>query len=92
MPWLILKVVLKYLRHLNKKNDLLSGLINVASINQSLGNNEEAIKGAEEALTLAQEMKNISTSRRGVMESYMKATRQLETLRNPLSTSTSTLP
>lgn len=61
---------------LNKKNDLLSGLINVASINQSLGNNEAAIKGAEEALTLAQEMKNINLTKRcyGILyESYQAA-------------------
>lgn len=51
-------------RELKQDGEVLSGLINAASINQSLGQYQEAINLAEEALAIAQEQKSISLTKR----------------------------
>ena len=64
---------IKLAKELNQKNQVLSGLINAASVSQSLGKNEEAIRLAEEALALANELENITLTKRsyGILyESY----------------------
>ncbi len=60
-------------KELNRKEDILSGLINVASINQSLSNHQEAIAAGLEALDLAKELDNLNLTKRcyGILyESY----------------------
>ncbi|MFK7952324.1 MAG: ATP-binding protein [Ekhidna sp.] len=62
-------------RDLNQKKDILTGLINIASISQSLGQNQEAVDNALEALEYAQELKNLSLTKRcyGILyESYQE--------------------
>lgn len=60
-------------KELNQKNHILSGLINAASVSQSLGKNQQAIELASEALDIANELENISLTKRcyGILyESY----------------------
>ncbi|NQZ75749.1 MAG: tetratricopeptide repeat-containing sensor histidine kinase [Ekhidna sp.] len=51
-------------KELKQKDFILSGLINAASVSQSLGKNQEAIDFASEALDYAQELENINLTKR----------------------------
>lgn len=51
-------------KQLNQKNYILSGLINAASVSQSLGKNQEATELALEALDYAQELEDINLTKR----------------------------
>ncbi|WP_420318143.1 tetratricopeptide repeat-containing sensor histidine kinase [Ekhidna sp.] len=55
---------IKLSKELKQKNYVLSGLINAASVSQSIGQNQEAIDLALEALNIAQELENINLTKR----------------------------
>ena len=60
-------------KELKSKEDILSGLINISAINQSLSNHQAAIDAGLEALDLAKELDNINLTKRsyGILyESY----------------------